>query len=156
MSQADLRHPVASQERTGDRWSQWSSPSMIEMSALDTYQFVKTMLPASPQRILEVGCGNGYLTLELARNGHTVVGLDQSPDILAVAEDTRKAHPDTPGFGQLDYVCAEIGAWPITEGSFDVVIVNRTLHHLHDFLPILAKIQRLLVPKGLFICQDYA
>ena len=39
---------------------------MIELSALDTYQFVQSMLPHPAQTILEVGCGNGYLSLELA------------------------------------------------------------------------------------------
>lgn len=156
MSIADLRYSTESQERAGDIWSQWSSLPMIEMSALDTYHFVKAMIVQPHQRILEVGCGNGYLTLELARDGHAVVGLDQSQDILAVAEYTRKAHSETPGFGTLDYVCADMGTWPITEGSFDVVILNRTLHHLHSFQPILAKIRRLLAPNGLLVCQDYA
>jgi 2-polyprenyl-3-methyl-5-hydroxy-6-metoxy-1,4-benzoquinol methylase len=156
VSIADLRYPIESQERTGDRWSQWSSQPMIEVSALDTYQFVKAMIPSPGQRILEIGCGNGYLTLELAREGHTVVGLDKSQDILAVAEQTRKAHPETPDFGKLDYICADASMWSAGESSFDVVVLNRTLHHLHHFQAILDKIQRLLTPNGLLICQDYA
>jgi 2-polyprenyl-3-methyl-5-hydroxy-6-metoxy-1,4-benzoquinol methylase len=129
---------------------------MIEMSALDTYHFVKAMIPHPGQRILEIGCGNGYLTLELARGGHTVIGLDKSQDILAVAEQTRKAHPESAGFGKLDYVCADAGVWPARESSFDVVILNRTLHHLHGFQAILDNIHHLLNPNGLLICQDYA
>ena len=156
MKRADLRHPLESLERTGDRWSQWSSQPMVEMSALDTYHFIKAMIPRPPQRVLEIGCGNGYLTLELARDGHAVIGLDISQDILAVAEQTRKAYPEPPGFGTLDYVCTDIGTWPITEKTFDVVIFNRTLHHLHGFQPILRKIHQLLVPTGLLVCQDYA
>lgn len=129
---------------------------MIEMSALDTYRFVRTMMPQPGQRILEIGCGNGYLALELARDGHIVVGLDKSQEILAVAEHTQLEHPRTHGFGKLDYVCADIGSWSAREGSFDTVILNRTLHHLHDFQSILANMRHLLTPNGLLICQDYA
>src|SRR5579883_3322651 len=156
MRRADLRHPIESLERTGDRWSQWSSVPMIEMSALETYRFLRARIPPPPQRVLEVGCGNGYVTLELARDGYTVVGLDQSPDILAVAHHSREASADTPGFGTVDYVCADIRTWPIPEDRFDVVLLNRTLHHLYDFQPLLTKLHGLLVPDGLLICQEYA
>ncbi len=45
MRRADLRHPIESLERTGDRWSQWSSVPMIEMSALETYRFLRARIP---------------------------------------------------------------------------------------------------------------
>jgi 2-polyprenyl-3-methyl-5-hydroxy-6-metoxy-1,4-benzoquinol methylase len=114
------------------------------------------MIPHSGQKILEVGCGNGYLSLELARDGHEVIGLDQSKEILDMAERTRAAHPDTPGFGKLTYECANISTWQAPEGSFDIIIVNRMLHHLHHLQPALAQVKRLLSNEGLFICQDYA
>jgi SAM-dependent methyltransferase len=42
------------------------------------------------------------------------------------------------------------------ESSFDVVVVNRALHHLHDLAATLASVRRLLALTGLFICQNYA
>jgi ubiquinone/menaquinone biosynthesis C-methylase UbiE len=153
---ADLRHPVEDKEHPEDKWSQWSSLPMIELSALDTYQFVKAMVPSQAQKILEIGCGNGYLTLELARDGHEVIGLDRSNDIIEVAERTRAAHPATPGFGKLTYVSADFGLWESVDASFDLVVINRTLHHLTDLGPMLAKVKHLLTSQGSIICQDYA
>ena len=129
---------------------------MIEMSALDTYQFVKAMILYPKQKILEIGCGNGYLSLELARDGHEVIGLDRSPEIIEVAERTRKASSDTPGFGKLVYLYADFGTWQATDTSFDLVVINRTLHHLTELGPTLTKVKRLLTHKGRIICQDYA
>src|SRR5260221_6295590 len=97
---------------------------MIELSALDTYQFVKSMLPHPAQTIVEVGCGNGYLSLELTRDGHQVLGIDVSPDIIEVAERSSAAHPHSPGLGILRYLCADVNTWQAPEARFDSVILD--------------------------------
>jgi ubiquinone/menaquinone biosynthesis C-methylase UbiE len=121
-----------------------------------TYQFVKSMLPHPAQTIVEVGCGNGYLCLELARDGHEVLGIDVSPDIIEVAERSSAAHPQPSGFGSLRYLCADMNTWQASEARFDCVIFNRSLHHLSALQQTLAQVQRLLKPGGRIICQDYA
>jgi 2-polyprenyl-3-methyl-5-hydroxy-6-metoxy-1,4-benzoquinol methylase len=150
----DLRYPVADQE--GERWSLWKSLPMMELSARDTYQFVKEALPSSAQRILEVGCGDGYLALELARDGYDVTGIDKSEEIIRVAERTRAAHADTAGFGKLTYYCVDVNSWQAAEERFDAVVMTRTLHHLHDLQETMSRIQQLLTIDGCLICQDYA
>ena len=129
---------------------------MIELSAFDTYQFVKSMLAQPAQTILEVGCGNGYLTLELARDGHAVTGIDLSADSIEVAERSKAAHPDSPGFGHLRYLCTNVNIWQAPDASVDCVIFYRSLHHIGDLLQAMATVKRLLKPGGRIICQDYA
>jgi ubiquinone/menaquinone biosynthesis C-methylase UbiE len=129
---------------------------MIELSALDTYQFVTSMLRQPQQKILEVGCGNGYLSLELAREGYDVIGIDLSADIIEVAERSKAAHPDPPGFGGLHYLCTDVNTWQAPDASFDAVIFNRVLHHLSELEQTMAKVKRLLKQGGRIICQDYA
>ena len=75
---ADVRHPTGYPDLDESKWCQWRTVPTIELSALDTYQFITSMLPQPAQTILEVGCGNGYLTLELARDGHDITGIDLS------------------------------------------------------------------------------
>jgi SAM-dependent methyltransferase len=152
--QADLRYPVI--DREGERWSLWKSLTMMELSARDTYHFVKAALPSSAQRILEVGCGDGYLALELARDGYDVTGIDKSEEIIEVAERTRAAQADTAGFGKLTYYCTDVNSWQTAEKSFDVVVMTRTLHHLHDLQGTMNRIGQLLRSGGYVICQDYA
>jgi SAM-dependent methyltransferase len=146
---ADLRYPIAYPELDAGQMFQWSSAPMIELSALDTYQFVKSTLPDPEQTIVEVGCGNGYLCLELARDGHEVIGIE-------VAERSSAAHPQPPGFGSLRYLCADVNTWQAREARFDCVIFNRSLHHLSALQQTMAQVQRLLKPGGRIICQDYA
>src|SRR5262245_48649662 len=42
-------------------------------------------------RLVDLGCGNGYVTAELAQGGHDVIGVDASPDGIEIA---KKAYPD--------------------------------------------------------------
>jgi ubiquinone/menaquinone biosynthesis C-methylase UbiE len=153
---ADLRYPIAYPDLDAGQLFQWSSVPMIELSALDTYQFVKSMRPHPAQAIVEVGCGNGYLCLELAREGHDVIGIDVSSDIIEVAERSSAAHPQPPGFGSLRYLCADVNTWQAREAGFDCVVFNRSLHHLSALQQTMAQVQRLLKPGGRIICQDYA
>jgi SAM-dependent methyltransferase len=153
---ADLRYPMGYPDLDEGRWFQWRTLPMIELSSLDTYQFVKSMLPLPAQKILEIGCGNGYLSLELARDGHDVIGIDLTPDIVAVAERTRAAHPETPGFGRLCYTCADMNTWQSAEASLDAVIFNRSLHHMGDLPQAMVKVKHLLKLSGKITCQDYA
>ena len=152
----DLRYPIAYPGLDEGKWFQWRSIPMIELSVLDTYRFVHSMLPHPAQQILEIGCGSGYLTLELARDGHDVTGIDLSADIIEVAERSRAAHPDSPGFGSLRYICTDVNTWQAPEASFDAVIFNRTLHHMSDLQQTMVNVKRLLKPGGKIICQDYA
>ena len=153
---ADLRYPIAYPDLDAGQLFQWSSVPMIQLSALDTYQFVKSMLPHQAQTILEVGCGNGYLSLELARDGHDVIGIDASPDIIEVAERSSAVHPQPPGCGSLRYLCEDVNTWQAPEASFDCVIFNRALHHILPLQQTMAQVQRLLKQGGRIICQDYA
>ena len=94
-----------------------------------TRQFVEFFdaLPGSRLRVLDVGCGQGRDALFVARLGHAVVGIDQSPtgirDLLADAEADN-----------LD-VQGHVGDIRIFEpdGLYDVLLVDRTLHMLDAF-----------------------
>src|SRR5438046_9840872 len=124
---ADLRYPGGYPDLDAGQWFQWRSVPMIELSALDTYQFVKSVLPHPAQQILEIGCGNGYLTLELARDGHEVIGIDLSPELIEVEDRSRAANPDPLGFGSLRSICTDVHTWPSPAPSFNGSISNRLL-----------------------------
>jgi len=71
---------------------------------------------------LDVGCGTGILSLELARRGHRVTGIDFSPAMLALAKQkAAAAHLDI----RFDEGDAE--ALPYPPGRFDLVITRHVL-----------------------------
>jgi len=94
------------------------------------------------RRILDVGCGTGEYTREIARRtGATVVALDVAPLLLARARATMPAN--------VRLVAGDIEALPFPSGAFDAVVGNAVLHHLRLDRAI-RELRRLLRPGGRF------
>ena len=85
----------------------------------------RLLLDAVPHggRVLDVGCGEGMLTRELAGRASQVVGLDIDPASIDLARATTVA-------GNITYVCADLMRHPFEPGSFDAVVSVAALHHI--------------------------
>jgi len=81
---------------------------------------------AKALRVLDVGCGQGRDALFIASMGHSVVGVDLSPNgIRDLSNAANKENLDIEG------VVADIATF-VPEGEFDVVLIDRTLHMLPE------------------------
>ena len=94
----------------------------------------------SPPRVLDVGCGEGRFTAELARRGFAVVGVDVAEEPL------RRARAREPGL-ELRIVPAE-GRWPLADASFDLVWAGETIEHVADTVGWLSEVHRVLRGGG--------
>jgi trans-aconitate 2-methyltransferase len=102
------------------------------------------LLNAQPgERILDVGCGTGQLTAEIARSGAHVIGLDSSADMLVNA---RKNFPE------LSFVLGDAAAFDFPE-PFDAVFSNAVLHWVKNTEGAAASIARALRPGGRFVAE---
>jgi trans-aconitate methyltransferase len=99
--------------------------------------------PRSDERILDVGCGTGQLTADIARTGAQVIGLDYSPDMLANAH---KNFPD------LTFVLGDAARFEFPE-SFDAVFSNAALHWVKDAAGAARSIAGALRPGGRFVAE---
>lgn len=93
------------------------APTAIVVDFFDRYE-------RQASRVLDLGCGQGRDAIFIARRGHSVVGVDLSPngirDLQAVAE---KENLDMEG------IVADITAFE-PPGAFDVILLDRSLHML--------------------------
>ncbi len=101
--------------------------------------------------ILDVGCGAGYMSLELARNGYHVDAFDISSASIREAEDVLRENTYTEGFGSLRYSVAPLHE---VRGEFDVVLFSVSLHHMTDMPGALDKARSLLRPGGHLLCYE--
>jgi SAM-dependent methyltransferase len=99
--------------------------------------------PRRGERILDVGCGTGQLTAEIARHGTQVVGLDNSAEMLA---DARKNFPE------LAFVLGDASQFDFPE-PFDAVFSNAVLHWVKNPDGAAASIARALRPGGRFVAE---
>ena len=106
---------------------------------------------AGPRRLLDLGCGTGNHALPLARRGHSVVGVDRSPPMLAQAR--AKASAARPSCS-VDFEESDIRELDLGR-RFDAVLMMFTVLGYQtedaDLMAALATVRRHLEPGGLFI-----
>ena len=90
--------------------------------------------------VLELGCGTGTFTRELARSGADVVAIDVSPELLEIA----RANSSAPN---VQYQIQNAYALSYAEGMFDSVVGSSVLHHL-EIKEALGSMYRVLKPAG--------
>ncbi|HEY6077332.1 MAG TPA: bifunctional 2-polyprenyl-6-hydroxyphenol methylase/3-demethylubiquinol 3-O-methyltransferase UbiG [Polyangiaceae bacterium] len=99
-------------------------------------------------RVLDVGCGAGFLSNHLARQGFETTGLDASQASLDVAA----RHDVT---GKARYLLGDAMRLPFTDASFDVVCAMDFLEHVEEPAAVVAEIARVLRPGGVFFFHTF-
>lgn len=100
------------------------------------------VLNARPgEKILDVGCGQGYFAREIAKLGAIVVGLDISPELIKIAKEKSGANET------YLTVSAEkmVG---LSDGRFDASVCVLALQNIKNMPAAVAEISRVLKPKG--------
>jgi ubiquinone/menaquinone biosynthesis C-methylase UbiE len=96
---------------------------------------------------LEIGCGTGAFTRQLAGRAQHVTGIDLSPQMLRLAQH-RSAHHTN-----IEYILGDVMQLDLPAESYDCVVSIATLHHLSLDLA-LSKMKGLLKPGGVLVIQD--
>jgi 2-polyprenyl-3-methyl-5-hydroxy-6-metoxy-1,4-benzoquinol methylase len=104
------------------------------------------------QRLLDVGCGPGTLTADLARlvAPGQVVGIDVAAAVLDEARD----HAAAAGVGNVSFQAGDFRTADLAPASFDVVHAHQVLQHLRDPVGALAAMARLVRPGGVVAVRD--
>ena len=108
-----------------------------------------------PRRVLDLGCGEGWLARALAARGVAVTGIDASPPLIdAARRATTGGGSGSSGdvtFLVLGY--EELAADPTSAGTgYDAVVANFSLLG-EDMAPVLRALRRALAPDGLLVVQ---
>jgi ubiquinone/menaquinone biosynthesis C-methylase UbiE len=102
-------------------------------------------------KILEIGCGEGIASVQLAYCGHRVVGIDISEKSLEIAKARAKHYGLDVEFVLSNFVADDF----FREAQFDVVWCDAVLHHmLFDLELVMSKIDKALKSGGLFVSRE--
>ncbi|WEL20522.1 methyltransferase domain-containing protein [Halorhabdus sp. BNX81] len=126
----------------GNDWD----PAAYEDHAF-VYEYGESLLslldPQPGERILDIGCGTGELTAEIAASEPEVVGIDSSAEMIDAARD-RHSEPT--------FRVADATAFDPDE-SFDAVFSNAAFHWIDDQDALLSTIADALVPGGRLVAE---
>ena len=100
--------------------------------------------------VADVGCGEGYLTIETARWASHVVAIDRSPEVLARA----RALAARRGVTNVSWEVGEIERLPLADASVDVVLLSQALHHAETPARALAEAHRVVTAGGRVLILD--
>ena len=104
-------------------------------------------------RVLDVGCGAGWLTLAMAQRGADATGLDISAESLEVAREYYESiRHEVPGSAR--YEVADLNLISLSADSYDVITVCGALHHLPNVGHTIEQLHTALRPGGLFWASD--
>ncbi|CAL9367064.1 2-methoxy-6-polyprenyl-1,4-benzoquinol methylase, mitochondrial [Streptomyces sp. enrichment culture] len=107
---------------------------------------------APHMRILDIGCGPGTITADLAAlvpDGH-VTGVDRAPEVLEQARATAAGR----GLDNIDFAVADVHALDHPDDTFCVVHAHQVLQHVGDPVRALREMRRVTKPGGLVAVRD--
>ncbi|MGE5558178.1 MAG: bifunctional demethylmenaquinone methyltransferase/2-methoxy-6-polyprenyl-1,4-benzoquinol methylase UbiE [Bacillota bacterium] len=105
-------------------------------------------------RVLDICCGTGKITIELARRigkGGRVVGLDLSSQMLAFAAKNLR---NLPNKDSVELVLGNACQMPFPENSFDCAMIGYGLRNVADIPALLSEARRVVKPGGRIVSLD--
>jgi ubiquinone biosynthesis O-methyltransferase len=109
-------------------------------------QFDRIVGDWTGKRVLDLGCGGGFMAEALAERAALVTGIDPSPRAIGIA----RKHAEARGLA-IDYAAGAGESLALADGSFDIVVCVDVLEHVEDLDRVIAEIGRVLKPDGLFL-----
>jgi trans-aconitate 2-methyltransferase len=106
-------------------------------------EVVDLLDPQPGERILDLGCGTGHLTAQIAQCGVTVIGIDSSP---AMVSEAAARYPN------IEFHVADARLLPF-DREFDAVFSNAALHWIPDADAVAESVFRALRPGGRFAAE---
>jgi ubiquinone/menaquinone biosynthesis C-methylase UbiE/DNA-binding transcriptional ArsR family regulator len=136
-----------------DNPAAWDEMRALDLPARTIEEALLARLPrGSLGRVLDIGCGTGRMMALLAPRAESVLGVDLSRRMLALAR-TRIAEQ---GLANCAVRQADMASLPLPDASFDLVLLCMVLHYADDPATVLAEAARLVSPGGTVAVIDLA
>lgn len=145
--------PPGSRESTGveldlrEGYAQWAATydRPLRLFGIEEPPMRRRLDPLPPGDVLDAACGTGRYAAYLAARGHTVVGVDRSPEMLDLAR------AKLPG---ARFDLGDVTDLPLDDASVDTVVCALALVHVPDLAPAVAELARVVRPGGRIVVSD--
>lgn len=100
--------------------------------------------------VLDVACGSGLVSCELARVPHHITGIDITPAMIEQANLLKQEK----NLNNLKYEIGDVSHLPYGDASFSLVVTRYSFHHLVDPSSVLSEMNRVCMRKGRVVVRN--
>ena len=137
-----LQNKASAEILNNDQWLHDTEHKRAEHE-IKRFKYLSNLLEG--EKILEIGCGNGDLSLEIAKNGFNIVGIDISQAGIAQANEiAQREHLD----GKANFSVMDATNLDFPDNCFDSVIIPEVFEHIRDSRKILEEALRVVRNGG--------
>lgn len=130
----------------------WHDPILFDIFfGKEHGRFVEYAFAHGP-RILELGCKEGDLSIQLASRGMDVTAIDLSADRI---ERARTLARGLELQIQPNWIVADLNTFPLPQNGYDCVVAHDSLHHILHLDRLCEQVLHSLKPGGYFVVMDY-
>jgi len=134
-------------EYEAEHWVRWARTPDFDSYWRYRDAFFDEVVPAAGMRTIDIGCGEGRVSRDLAERGHRVVGLDLSETLARAAAE---ADPISA------YAAGDAASLPFSHGAFDIAVAYNSIQNVLDLGGAVREAARVLAPGGrLCICMTH-
>ncbi|MEW6325628.1 MAG: methyltransferase domain-containing protein [Nitrospirota bacterium] len=130
-----------------DAWYRTPLGSLAHALELDAILSLAGVKPG--ERAMDIGCGTGIYTVELAQRGAHVIGVDPSMEMITIAREKLRQAGLTGRF-----VCGSAEALPFRSGKVDLVLAVTSLCYMHSPDRAIEEMRRALQPGGRLVLGE--
>lgn len=130
----------------------WHDPGLFAIFFGTEYRRLIDRAIACGPEVLELGCGEGRLAIELAERGCRVTGVDLSPRrIERATASARQAGVHD----RVTFCTGDLNTMDLEPGRYSCIVAHDALHHLHDLRRVFTQVRAALAPGGRLLVMDY-
>lgn len=138
---------MQSWQHNAQAWIEAVRSGAIESRRQVTHQAILlAVLGQQPERVLDLGCGEGWLLRALAERGIAAVGVDGDATLVQAARAAGSTHVHLGSYEQLAEAQVDVGT------AYDLICANFALLQ-QDIIPLLTAVSALLRPGGVLVIQ---
>lgn len=124
----------------------YTATSKDDFAVKSRLSLIERYIDLKNKCILDIGCGNGVYTTEIAKRAKYVIGIDCNPDYIHMAVDYAKKE----GVKNVDFVVSYAETFSL-KSKFDVAIMIEVLEHVEDEIQALRNIRQHLNEDGALV-----